>query len=63
MSWKKRIARATRSVREALGRGPIIVREAVPQRYFYLGPELALTRLNSGPCCMSTRWTSMSAPM
>lgn len=47
MSWKKQVARATRSIREALSR-TIIVHEAPAQRYFYLGPELALTRLNSG---------------
>lgn len=31
-----------------MGRSPVIIHEALPQRYFYLGPELALTRLNSG---------------
>ena len=48
MSWKKRIARATRSFREVFGVRPVAVREGSAQRYFYLGPELALTRLRSG---------------
>lgn len=41
----KRIARATRPWRQAANGAPVA---QTPQRYFYLGPELALTRLNSG---------------
>ena len=48
MSWKKQIARITRPFRQTVGAAPVGVRELHPQRYFYLGPELALTRLNSG---------------
>ena len=48
MSWMKRLARATRPLRQTLGHAPDMQFPAPPQRYFYLGPELALTRLNSG---------------
>ena len=43
----KRIARATRPFRQALS-GESAPHPAPQQRYFYLGPDLALTRLNSG---------------
>lgn len=48
MSWMKRLARATRPLRQTLGHAPGLHVPAPQQRYFYLGPELALTRMNSG---------------
>lgn len=42
----KRIARATRPWRQGLAGAPVV--NVPPQRYFYLGADLALMRLNAG---------------
>lgn len=57
MTWRKRLVRRLRPIRSLLsGKGPdgfrrVLAegRRPVEQRYFYLGPELALLRLNAGP--------------
>ena len=57
MTWRKRLARRLRPIRRVLsGKGHDGFRRAlaegkrpVEQRYFYLGPDLALLRLNAGP--------------
>ena len=53
MTWVTRLARAMAVLRGedrvTASASPVPIVAGVPQRYFYLGAELALTRLNAGP--------------